>query len=67
MSVEAITAQIEADALKPESASIDGNSVTKRSLKELRETADWLAGSEAVSAERPCLGIRFQKFTPFYR
>ena len=67
MSVEAITDQIAADVLQPHSATVDGRSVTKRTIKDMKEALDVVAGAEATEAGKPGLGIRFQKFTPYYR
>ena len=67
MSVDAINAQIAADVLQPHSATVDGRSVVKRTIKDMKEGLDIVAGAEATEANKPGLGIRFQKFTPHYR
>lgn len=53
-------------AQKPASASIDGNSVTSRSIDDKLKARDDAAGQEAAQSDRPGLGIRFQKFRPVY-
>lgn len=49
------------------SATIGGETVTTRSLKELLEWRDRLAANEAAASNRPGLGLRFQQITPTYR
>jgi hypothetical protein len=48
------------------SVTIGGETVQTRSLKELLEWRDRLAGQQATSANRAGLGIRNQTWVPYY-
>ncbi len=61
-----INDDIAESALKPQSATVDGNSVTQTSIRDKAFAADRAAGREATAADRPGLGIRFQTFKPYY-
>lgn len=54
-------------ATKPASATIDGNSVSARSIDDMLKARNDAASQEAASSNRPGLGIRFQQITPVYR
>jgi hypothetical protein len=59
--------EIASAAVKPQSATIDGNSVSQVSIDDKIKAADRAAGREAATANRPGLGLRFQQITPQYR
>lgn len=54
--------QIESDAAKPQSATIDGNSVNARSLAELIAADEYLKANEAVASTKR--GLVFQRMQP---
>lgn len=64
--LDSINDNIAESAESPQSATVDGNSVTQRSIDDKIKAANHVAGQQAVSSDRPGLGIRFQKFTPYY-
>ncbi len=45
---------------------IGGETVTARSIKELTDFADRLAGKQATASNRAGLGIRIQQWAPYY-
>lgn len=53
-------------ATKPANASVDGNSVTQTPIRDKAFAADRASGREATNADRPGLGLRFQKIRPYY-
>lgn len=54
-------------AAKPASATIDGNTVSARSIDDMEKAHNHVAGREAAASNRPGLGLRFQQITPYYR
>jgi len=55
---------IEQGALGPQSATVDGNSVTQRSLSELIEADKYLASKSAASAGNELFGMRVRQAVP---
>lgn len=53
-------------AVKPQSATVDGNSVSQVSIRDKAFAADRAAGRESATADRPGLGLRMQKIRPYY-
>jgi len=58
---------IEQTALGPKSATVDGNSVTQHSIDDLIKAADRVKSNTAATADRPGMGVRVQKITPYYQ
>ena len=54
--------QIEADAAKPQSATVDGNTVTRNSLRDLIAADEYLKANDAASSEKR--GFLFQRMKP---
>ena len=54
---------IESAAAQPQQASVDGQSVTQRSLSELIEADRYLARKRAQAAANPNFGVRVKKVT----
>lgn len=59
-----ISDQIESDALKPQSTSVDGVSSTRRSLKDLIEADQYIAAKNATAASNKQTGFRIQQIVP---
>jgi hypothetical protein len=57
---------ISESAVKPQSATVDGNSVSQVSISDKIKAADRAAANEAASSDRPGLGLRFQQIRPRY-
>lgn len=55
---------IETDAQKAQSVTVDGQTITRRSVKELIEADQYLAGKEAVANKNPFFGMRVRKIVP---
>jgi hypothetical protein len=53
-------------ATKPESATVDGNSATARSIDDKIKAANHVAANQAAASGRPGFGLRFQKIRPTY-
>ena len=63
MSVDPLTSAIEDAATLPQSISVDGQTVTERSLQDQIAAAKFVAGQKAVSGDANG-GLRFMRFTP---
>jgi hypothetical protein len=57
-----IAESIATAATQPASASVDGNSVTQRSLREQIEAANYIASRTAAAQNR--FGLRFSQIVP---
>jgi hypothetical protein len=60
--LDAIDADIAASVLKPQSATVDGNSVTQISIKDKIAAAQYAAGTTAATNGN--FGLRFTKLIP---
>lgn len=63
MAVDPITTAIEDAVALPQSVSVDGQTVTERSLQDQIAAAKFVAGQKAVSGDANA-GLRFMRFVP---
>ena len=61
-----ISDAIATNATGPKSVPIDGNNATQHSIAEQTEAANHAASKAASTANRPGMGVRVQKITPYY-
>lgn len=59
-----LTTQIETEAQKAQQVTVDGQTITRRSIDELIKADQYLAGKEAVANKNPFFGLRMRKIVP---
>jgi hypothetical protein len=61
-----ISTDIANAATKPQSATIDGNTVSQLPIADKIKALEHVEGRQATAANRPGLGLRFQQIRPAY-
>lgn len=59
-----LTTHIETESQKSQQVTVDGQTITRRSIDELIKADQYLAGKEAVANKNPFFGLRMRKIIP---